>query len=93
MQHVRQRLRMHQPVLNRHFQHADQLRMPFLRPLECMLDLMVQFLSQTPVVAVDFFARRPISRGIRRQSPIHRVDAKRKQLIERTVGGAQSKRA
>ncbi len=64
VQHVGQRLRMHQPMLDRYFKHRDQLRMPFLRPLQRMLDRAVQLLAQTPVVALDFFAHRPVRRRV-----------------------------
>src|SRR5260370_20458614 len=53
----------------------------------------VQLMAQTPVVALDFFASRPIRRTIRRQSPIHRVNAKRKQLVEGPLKRPQPKRA
>src|SRR5260370_366018 len=36
VQHVRERLRMHQPVLDRHFHHRDQLQMPFPGPFHAM---------------------------------------------------------
>src|SRR5438876_1190882 len=92
VQHVRQRFRLHQPVLNRYFQHGDQLRMPFFRPLQRMLDRAIQLFSQTPVVALDFFACRPIRRCIRWQSSVHRVNAKRKQAVEGPLKRPQSKR-
>jgi len=60
VQHVRERFRMHQPVFNRHFEHRDQLRMPFLRPLQGMLDRAIQLSRRRRLLALDLFARRPI---------------------------------
>src|SRR6266446_205114 len=93
VQHVRQRLRMHQPVFDGHFQHSDQLRVPFLGPLQGVLNGMVQLIPQAPVIALDLFARLPIRRRIRRQSPIHRVNAKPNQVIECPLKGLQSESA
>src|SRR2546430_8310908 len=67
--------------------------MSFFRPLQRMLDRAVQLLAQTPVVAFDLFARRPIRRGVRWQSAAHRVNAKRKQVVERPLKRPQPKRA
>src|SRR6267143_1065772 len=63
------------------------------RPLQGMLDRVIQLIAQTPVVALDFFVPRPIRRRIRRQSPIHRVNAKRKQMIECPLKRLQPERA
>ncbi len=93
VQHVRQRLRMHQPVFDGHFQHGDQLRMPFLGTLQRVLDCAIQLIPQAPVVTLDFFARRPIRRRVRGQSPIHWVNAKRKQLIKCPLKRSQSESA
>src|SRR5258708_23212296 len=60
------------------------------RPLQGMFDRVIQLIAQTPVVALDFFVPRPIRRRIRRQSPIHRVNAKRKQVIECPLKGLQA---
>jgi hypothetical protein len=84
---------MHQPVLDGYFQHSDQLRMPFFRPFQSMLDRVIQFLAQTPVIALDFASRRPIRWSIRRQSTIYRINPKRKKMIECSLEGTQTKRA
>ncbi len=63
------------------------------RPLQGMFDRVIQLIAQTPVVALDFFVPRPIRRRIRRQSPIHRVNAKRKQVIECPLKRLQPERA
>jgi hypothetical protein len=65
--------------------------MPFRGPLQGMLDRVVQFLAYPPVVALHFFARRPIRRSIRRQSPIYRINPKRKKMIECSLEGTQTK--
>jgi hypothetical protein len=44
------------------------------------------------IVALDFFARRPIRRRIRRQSPVHRVNAERKKVVECSLKRPQSER-
>src|SRR5467141_5463399 len=67
--------------------------MAFPRPRQGMLDRVIQLIAQTPVVSLDFFVRRPIRRRIRRQSPIHRVNAKRKQMIECSLKRLQPERA
>src|SRR5260370_13237296 len=54
---------------------------------------MVQLTPQAPVIAINLLARRPIRRRIRRQSPLYRVNAKRKQLIKCPLKGLQSESA
>ena len=93
VQHVRQRLRVHQPVLDRHFQHSYQLRMSFLRTRERMLNRMIQFTPQAPVVNLHLIPLGPIAWPVVGQSPSNRVNPKRKKIIKRPLPRAQSKRA
>jgi len=83
---------MHQPVFDGHFQHSDQLRVPFLgRSKAC------SWHGPAHPASAGYSSRplprRPIRRRIRRQSPIHRVNAKRKQVIECPLKGLQSESA
>jgi len=66
--------------------------MPFFRPFQGMLDPAIQLLAQTPVVALDFFARRPIRRRVRGQSSVHRINAKRKQVNRTSAGTTATRR-
>src|ERR1700685_2716880 len=92
MQHVRQRLRMHQPMLDRNFDHREQQRMPFRRIGKRSRDRPIQFIAQSLVVRIDLFALRPVRRLIARQSSADWVDSKRKQLIECLVKRLQPER-
>src|SRR5260370_39162542 len=84
---------MHQSVLDSRCRHRDPLRVPSLGPLQGVLDSVVQLIPQAPVITLDFFARRPIRRRVRGQSPIHWVNAKRKQLIKCPLKRSQSESA
>src|SRR5579863_4542618 len=75
------------------FDHREQQRMPLGRIRECACDRSVQFLTQTLVIRIDFFALRPVRRLIRRQSSAHGINPKREQLVECLVERLQSKRS
>jgi len=90
VQHVRQRLRMHQPVFDGYFQHRISCGCPSAgrsKPVR----------SRGPIprvslaVALDLRAFRPI-RGVSDGNPPPPVYAKSKQLVERPLNRAQPKR-
>jgi len=84
---------MHEAVLDGHFQHGDQVWMPFGRPVQSSLDGSIQFLAEPAVITVHFVARRPIHGRVRWQAAAYRVNSKSKELVEYPVKGAQSKSA
>ena len=82
MQHVGERFRVHQAMLDSDVEHLHQLRMAFFRALERMLDSVIEFFADALVVAPDFLAGGPILRSVGWQPAVDRVDSERKKLIE-----------
>src|SRR5216683_2607556 len=82
VQHVRERLRMYQAMLDCHVQHRDQLGVSLLRPRQRAFESAIQLLAHSPVVALDLLALRPIRGRVRRQPAIRWVNSISKKLIE-----------
>ena len=89
MQHVGERFRVHQTMLDRDVKHLHQLRMAFFRALESMLDGLIKFFTQALVVALDFRARRPIFGRVRWKAAADGVDPERKKVVESSMEGTQ----
>ena len=93
VEHVGQRLRMHQAMLDGDVEHLHQVGMAFLRPLQSALDGTVEFFTDALVVTFHFGSRGPICRRVRRQSVADGVDPKGKELIESGVEGTETESA
>src|SRR5690242_549255 len=83
VQHVGERLRVHQTMFDRDVEHLHQLRMAFFRALESMLDGVIELFADAMVVTLDFLARGPVLRSVgRKGATADRVDSEREKLIE-----------
>ncbi len=58
-----------------------------------MLNRMVQFIPQSPVVTIDLCSLWPIAWRVARQSAAHRIDPECKKVIERPLHERQPERA
>src|SRR5277367_5841377 len=57
---------------------------------QCAFDGVVQFIAQAAVVALDFFALRPVHRLIHRQVSFNGVDSESEQMVEGPLEGPQT---
>src|SRR5579884_2312032 len=83
VQHVCERLGVHQAVLDRHIQINARLRERTIRFCERFaLDPSVQFLAHAIIIFANFLKRRPIGRLVVGQAAVNRIDAEGEQLVE-----------
>jgi hypothetical protein len=82
---------MHQSVFDGSFEHHPQLGVPFRRPSQGSIDGCIEFLTQPPIIALDFLPLRPVGRLVRGQTTLHRIDSEGKQLIESWMKRLQAK--
>ena len=81
MQHVGERFRVHQTMLDCDVEHLHQLRMAFFRATERIFDGVIELFAGAIVVTLDFLARRPIFRSVGWKAA-DRVDSEGKKVIE-----------
>ena len=84
VQHVGQRFGMHQAMFDGHVQQAAMFEAAPDAGLRRSrrANRSVQLFAQPVVVFANSVARRPILRLVGRQAAIHRIDAKRKELVK-----------
>ena len=88
MQHVTQRLGMHQPMLDRHVRQQLRRKSALRRVRQInLLEPIIDCLPQPPIVLTHLGDRRPVARLIGRQSAADRINSKRKQTIELWIEG------
>ena len=78
-------------MLHGHFQHGCQLGMSIHGAPQSARDRLIQLALELVVVAIYFFARRPVGWLVGRQAAAYRIDSKGKKLIEGRVKRLQPK--
>src|SRR2546425_5304532 len=93
VQHIGQRLDVHQPVFDGGFEHGEELRMPFGGPAQGARDGGVKLVAHPVVVALDLLSFRPVSGPIVGEPAAHRVNPEGQELVERRLKRTQPERA
>src|SRR5579883_2605302 len=93
MEHIGERFRVHEAVLDGDFEHGGELGMAFGGMGERLLDCEIQLVANAADVALDFLAAGPIGWCIARETAADGIDAEGEELIKGAVKGREAKGA
>src|SRR5262249_2749986 len=92
MKQVSESFRVHEAVLDRGFEHFEQLRMSFARMVQRRFDCGIELIADACVVTLHVATRRPVEWTVGGKTSADRIDAECEELIEGRIERTESKR-